>query len=129
MPDLIQWLGSIGETGQDIMISVDDERTYDPFIINRGLAQSQDTVLLAEQMNRSPELSKRAQYAFYLHAVTKKRRYAKWAKKDKVGDEKMIAKHYGVNLERGMDILNRLTPEQLEAIRSFETDTGGKSGR
>lgn len=59
-----------------------DAKDYGPFIVNRGLSLYPDTVLLANEMNKRPEIPKEVQYKFLYGSVSKKRRFSKWPKKE-----------------------------------------------
>ena len=58
------------------------EKTYNTFMINRGLSQYKDTILFSQVMNEKSEfVSPKMQYDFYRHGITyKKKRFAKWYK-------------------------------------------------
>jgi hypothetical protein len=77
------------------------EKSYVPFVINRGLSYFKDTVLFANEMNISHTLPNRMQYDFYRNMVTPKRRFSKWSKKkDVTGDIAIIQKEYGYSREK-----------------------------
>ena len=117
MPTLIEWMESIGVTGKDIMLTADDEKDYNPFVINRGLANHIDTIMYAQELNKMPGISKRMHYDFLRLGVFKKKRYGKWAKLTKPEESlKGIQEYYGVNLEIATEYAEILTEEQTKTI-------------
>lgn len=53
-PSLFDYLGALNSTKENLLMSEDPEirKAFDPFMTRRGLAQSKDTLVVAEQMNR-----------------------------------------------------------------------------
>jgi len=93
------------------------EKDYSAFMVNRGLSYFYDTVLVANEMNRYPQLDKRMQYEFYLASVRKKRRFSKWSKVDKHEDAELVSREYGYSKERAIEALSLLTNEQLTSLK------------
>lgn len=116
-------------------ISVDkkylfDEDTatqYNAFMINRGLSQQNDTILLANEMNKRPGLSKEMQFDFLFYSVQARKRYGKWAKSDD-SDKKnldLIKEHYQVSNVKAIEMLKILDKRDLTYIKSLY-EAGGK---
>ena len=127
MPSLFEYLGAIS-SGDKIDLEVDNPfAAYVPFQINNGLAQNIDTVLLANEMNKNPWLSKEMQYRFLAGIVTKKKRYGKWAKLEELADQAdidTVSTFYQVNKERAAEYLKLIPPNELEYMR-MKNGTGG----
>lgn len=105
--------------------NVDD---YAPYITNHTFSAFPDTVLLANELNRFPDLPKQMQYDFYYHAVKKGNRFSKWLKKSKndtLENIQMLQSHYGYSERKAQQTLDILTDDQLEYIRK-QMDKGGK---
>lgn len=101
-------------------------KSYSPFMVNRGLSYFPDTIMFANEMNKSYHLPVEMQYNFYLNGIPKRKRFSKWAKKDSVSkDVKLIAQVYGYSEEKALIALSLLTTEQLKEIKALY-DTGGK---
>lgn len=129
MSSPFDYVKSIQETGEDIWIDGVSDKDYTPFVINRGLAQNLDTLMLAQEMNKRAILSPEMQYRYLLASIKKKKRYGKWSKKTELEDSntlEMIARYYEVNMERAAEYLKLLTTEQIDEIRRL-TFTGGRS--
>lgn len=69
-------------------------RDYNPFLVNRGLSQFPDTVLQANAMNMRPFLDKQTQFDFLFHSVRKRKRFAKWPKKQNLDIIPYIQAYY-----------------------------------
>jgi hypothetical protein len=54
--------------------------SYVPYVINRSLSGSLETVLLANEMNQCHGLDVDQQYEYYFHTIRARRRYMKWLK-------------------------------------------------
>ena len=107
---------------------IEDLSGYDAYITNHSFSAFPDTVLLANELNRYPELPKDMQFDFYYHAVKKGNRFEKWLKKNKnesFETIKMLKDYYGYNDEKARAALDILRDDQLDYIRkSF--DKGGR---
>jgi len=53
------YLNSINYSKQDLMVDDDTEKAYNAFLVNRGLSYFQDTVLLANEMNKNHHIDHR----------------------------------------------------------------------
>ncbi len=125
-PALFDWLNSINTTKADLMVDEVTEKAFDPFIIRRGIAQSMDTIMLAQEMNKRHALPKRLQYDFFLLGVTKKKRYAKWSKKVAAADDvKTISEYYGVSYKEAEEYAKLLSEEKIAQLVA-RMDTGGR---
>lgn len=79
-PSLFDYIGDIS---LDKKYLYDEylNKNYSQYMINRGLGQHLDTVLLANEMNkRSP--SDLLHHDFLFYSVERKKRYGKWTKAD-----------------------------------------------
>uniref|UniRef100_A0AAU6W4K4 Clamp loader subunit n=1 Tax=Pseudomonas phage Cygsa01 TaxID=3138529 RepID=A0AAU6W4K4_9VIRU len=122
---LFDWLGALNTTKADLLNEA-SEKSYDPFIIRRGIAQNMDTVLLAQEMNKLHALPKRMQHDFFLRAITKKKRYGKWSKKESVLEKtQTISTFYNVSLREAQEYANLLTDDQVKELVE-RMDTGGR---
>ena len=71
MYDLKDYLNSINYTKENLLDSEDEmwEKKYPPFIVNRCLSGSQDTLMLVNEINQYPHLDKKLQFDFLLNSV------------------------------------------------------------
>lgn len=94
------------------------EKDYLPFMVNRGLSYFQDTVALANEMNRYHDVDKKMQYEFLINIIRPRKRFSKWFKKEEDSDIEAVKEYYGYNDQRASQALSILTKEQLQIIKS-----------
>lgn len=128
MTTLFEFTDALMVKGVDLTEDLTFEKDYAPFIINRAVAQNQDTLIYAEAMNKIPWVAKELQYKFYLKGIPKKKRYGKWSKKEtnpSQEDIDNIIEVYQVSLEKALEYLEVLNREQLDALAK-QTFKGGR---
>ena len=119
------YLNAINDTKQNIMVDDIAEKAYSPFMVNRGLSYFNDTVLLANEMNKYHHLDYKLQFDFLINIVRKRKRFSKWSKPEVASDVKVIKEYYGYSNEKARQILNLLTSAQLDILRQ-KVYRGGK---
>lgn len=103
----------------------DVEKQYNAYIINRAMSFSPDMALIANEMNRFPDIPKRAQFNFMRLTVRKKKRYDKWIKAEQEADDiALIKQYYNYSNEKAKIALSLLLPDQIETIKE-KLNTGG----
>ena len=122
--ELKHWLNSINFTKENLL-EEDPTLKYPAFVVNKCLSGSIDSVLFANEMNKSHHLDLKLQYEFLLNSLRKKRRFAPWLKKDKVEDLDAVKKYYGYSSEKAQQAMRILTKEQISYIKK-KLDTGGR---
>lgn len=131
MPTLFEWLDKIN-TGKGVELNPDDPyKDYPTFQILQGLSQNMDTVLLANEMNKRPELPKEMQYKFLEKSVTKKKRYGKWGKAEEEGnkeDIETVSEFYQVSRPRAKEYLKLINKDELEYMRKANSKGGAEIG-
>ena len=123
--ELKDWLNSIN-SNKNNLIEEDPESisSYPPYIVNRCLSGTVDSVLFANEMNLNPHLDKDMQYSFLLYTLRKRKRFSPWLKKEQVDDLDLVKKHYGYSNEKAKVAVSLLTKTQIENIRN-KHDRGG----
>ena len=81
--NLFDFLKSISETKEELFEVENFDKCYPPFMINRFLAASKDTLFFAHLMSQFDHLPKKLQYAFFLRGISKKKRYFQYTGKGK----------------------------------------------
>ena len=124
--ELKDWLNSIN-FNKDNLIEEDPESisSYPPYIVNRCLSGTLDSVLFANEMNLNAHLDKDMQYSFLLYTLRKRKRFSPWLKKEQVDDLDLVKKHYGYSNEKAKVAVSLLTKSQIESLR-HKYDMGGK---
>jgi hypothetical protein len=118
-----EYLNSINYTKKDIM---EDENTYNPYMINRSLSYFQDTVLAANEMNRLHSTDKKLQYHFYINIVRKRKRFSKWNKPELENDLEVVKEYYGYSNEKARQALALLSLEQRNELKE-KVSKGGRT--
>jgi len=117
------FLDSINESKLDIMTS-DNEDAYQPYVINRFLSGTLDTIFYANEMNTRFNLDKKLQYDYLRNSVRQRRRRAKWLKTEQFEHVDIIKKFYKCNTNRAMEVLSMLTDKDINELKE-SLDTGG----
>ena len=130
MYDLKDYLNSINYTKENLLDSEDEmwEKKYPPFIVNRCLSGSQDTLMLVNEVNQHPHLDKKLQFDFLLNSVRARKRFSPWLKADKLENLEYVKEFYGYDNEKAKVALDILDDEQISAIKQ-KMNKGGRDGR
>lgn len=100
------------------------EKQYNAYIVNRGFANFDDTILHANEMNMRHELFPQAQFDYYRSVLRKRKRFSKWPKVDKNADLDAIQQVYQCNRTVAKLYLNVLDKEGLQMVHD-RLVTGG----
>lgn len=124
--NVFDYVNAINYDKQDLFADPQAEKDYVPFIVNKSLSYFPDTILFANQMNINNLAPKQWQFEFLRNAVSKRRRYSKWTKKDAASDNlTLVAEYYQYSLQKAAEIVDLLSAEQLDHIK----ETLNKGGR
>jgi hypothetical protein len=119
------FLNTINSTKKDLMEDPDNENKYVSFVVNRSLSYFNDTVLLANEMNRYHHLDGKLQYHFLLNITRKRKRFSKWVKPEIENDIEAVKEYYGYSNDKARQILSLLSAEQLTTIKN-KVNKGGR---
>ena len=126
MTELKEWLNSINTNKNNLIDEDPDiEKQYPSYIVNRCMSGHIDAILLANEMNKRPNLPKKLQYDFFLNSIRKRKRYSPWLRKEEIENLDFVKRYYGYSNEKAKQVLNILTREQLSFIRD-RLETGGR---
>ena len=124
--ELKEWLNSINITKKNLIDEEPDlEKQYPSYIVNRCMSGHIDAILLANEMNKRPNLPKKLQYDFFLNSIRRRKRYSPWLRKEEIENLDFVKRYYGYSNEKAKQVLNILTREQLSFIRD-RLETGGR---
>ena len=114
------FLNSICDTKKDL-IKEDPmcEKEYAAFLVNRGLSYHYDTVMFANEMNRNHHLDKKMQYYFYLNVISKKKRFSKWHKAEKIEDVDLICSVYGYSKKKALEAIKTMSKDDIERVKEI----------
>lgn len=104
------------------VISAENEKDYNAFMINRALSYYPDTVLHAQEMNINSHLDSLLQYDYLLNSLRKKKRFSKWFKKEKSETIDAVMKYYGYSYRKAVEAIRVLDKDQLKEIKRIMTD-------
>ena len=107
-----------------------NEKSYSPFIVNRGMSMHRDLALWANQMNINSHLEDRLQYDFFFHGVRQQKRNAPWIKRGKEEYLPAVQRFFEYSPQKSKELIKSgiLTDEDLAKIQHWcDTCEGGKS--
>jgi len=126
------FMNAVSFSKEDIIGNSDNsdmtEKEYIPYMVNRGFANFEDTVLHANEMNQRAHLFNRAQFDYYRGTLRKRKRFSKWPKADKNNDLDAIQQVYMCNRTIAKLYLKALSADDLKAVHS-KLETGGVGTR
>lgn len=99
------------------------EKDYQPFLVNRALSFSPDTILFANMMNLCPNADRKLQYDYLFASVRRRKRFDKWVKREEDDLVPLVASVYGVSERKAIEYLKMLTEAQKNELR---TGYGGR---
>jgi len=120
MYDLFKdYLPAINHTKKNLMNTDDPmwEKKYPAFMVNKVLSGFQDTVILANEMNRNHFLDRDMQFQFLLNSIRQKKRFTPFLRASKIKDIECVKEYYGYSNEKAKSALDILTKEQLKLIK------------
>lgn len=124
--ELKDWLNSINQTKKNIMDEdVSSKKDYAPYIINRCLSGTIDTLMYSNEMNKHHSLDKKLQYDFFINTVRTRKRYSPWIKQEKIKDLELVKSYYGYSNEKAKQALKILSQDQINFIKA-KLETGGR---
>ena len=115
MKSPFEFVKNINSSVKDIM-NDDNEKMYQPFLINRTFSYFPDTVFYANEMNQASKLPVRLQYDFYRFGMSKRKRFSPWAKKENTEVIKAICSYYGYTRAKAEEVESLLTDEFKEEL-------------
>lgn len=130
VPGLFDYLDALGMTKKDLLTTPEAIKAFSPWVTNVAFSQHIDTIFYANECNRIGGTPDYAIYQFYLHALPKKKRFGKWAKKPPQ-DETLVeiaTKLLGWPSRRASELAKILTADQIKAL-SARLEQGGQTSR
>lgn len=124
------FLKHINEPGgnANLLDNEEVERDYkkNMFMINRGLAQSIDTIMYANEANKQRIENPHMHYGLMFNSIKKRKRWSAWAKKgEDVEGLDTVMEYYQVSREKALEYMALLTPQHIEAMKQLMDPGGG----
>lgn len=101
------------------------DKDYKPFVVNKMVSGYRDTVLFAEEMTISYDISSRDQMFLYMMMLPKKKRRALWSQPKKNEDLDVVMKYYNITQEKAEPYMRILTADQIDELKE-RLNIGGK---
>lgn len=118
------YVNAIHHTKDNLIVDEWSEKQYNPYIINKALSFSSDTVIQANEMNCRPHIEKKLQFDFLINTIRSRKRFNKWIKPEKIEDLELVKQYYKYNTEKAQQALKLLSDRQLQIIKN-KMFTGG----
>lgn len=99
---------------------------FNSYLAIRSFSYHLDTVLVANEMNKYPDLPPEVQYAFLYENIRKGRRFSPWYKEQEVPHLEMVMEYYNYSKQKALAALQVLTQSDLREIKT-KLDKGGRS--
>lgn len=120
------FLNEINHGKTDIMVDDIVEKQYIPFMVNRTLSYFQDTVLIANEMNRNHHIDNKLQFHFLINIVRNRKRFTKWFKPQMESDLDVVKEYYGYSTQDAVQALSLLSPDQIKTLKKKVSKGGTK---
>ena len=115
------YLNAINTTKENLMEnSANDElaeKSYEPFLTNRGLSYFPDSVFYANEMNMYYDLPKKAQFLFLLNSIRTRKRFSKWHKAEKSDDLLLVSEMFNYSKPKAREALKIMSEDQLNELK------------
>ena len=107
------------------LLSDENEKEYNPYIVNKALSFHKDCILYANEINKVPDIDKLMQYDYLQKSIRKyKRPFQKWEKLIKSKELSIIKEYYKLSNEKAKELVNIITPSQIKVLEQ-KLDKGG----
>jgi hypothetical protein len=117
-PELKDWLNSINFSKENlIQENPESISSYQPYVINKCMASHLDAILFVNELNQFPYIDKIMQYAYYLHSLRPRKRYAPWLKKETADNISAVKEYYGFSDKKALDALKVLNRDEINFIK------------
>jgi len=114
---LSEFLNSINQTKENLMEKDPKvEKDYVPFVVNKCLSYFPDTIFYANRMNQVAHLDKKLQYDFYIHSISKRKRFSKWIKAEESKDLEVVKQVYGYSDRHAREVMDLLPMDKLTEL-------------
>lgn len=124
-PGLFDYVNDVSFKKEGLAFKIQEETgtwpsEFVPFIVVKAFGNYWDTILLANELNiRFQEVPREAQYQFWMNAIPKKKRFAKFHSEDKDRSEliRCVATYFQWGSKEAEANLKMFTQSELEYIK------------
>ena len=130
--ELSEFLNAVNMSKEDLMAPDRSDRdrwvkAYVPYIVNHCLMPHPDAIFWANELNMRQFMDKDMQFRFLLNSLPKKKRFAKWLKKD--SDETnldLVKEYFNYSTRKAKEILPLITDEDIMMMQTALSKGGRK---
>lgn len=105
------------------------EPEYKPFLINRALSFDMQTILIANELNKRPNIPNNQQFDFLLNTVSKSKKFVPWIKSEKDETVSLLQEFYECSQEKATEYAKILNEQSLSQIRQMMNKGGRCANR
>lgn len=109
-------LNSISYSKNDLSQDEEFEKNYIPYVINEIMSRHVDCIMYVDSIGRYPELSKKAQYLYYLHGLSPRKRFEKFDKPPKDPRIESVKRFFNISDIKAEEAMRILTEKQIQEI-------------
>lgn len=120
-------LNDISYNKQNIFNS-DVESQYNPYMVNKWLSMSIDTVMYAQDMNCNSHLPKDMQFDYYFYSIKKQKRFFKYIKNKKEDLIDVVSEYHECSKKVAKQMLKLFSEDDIEYMKG-RLSKGGKNAR
>ena len=117
---------SVSYDKKDIMVDDIEEKSYQPFLINKSLSYHEDCIFLTNEMNTRHSTESRLQYVFFLNTLRRRQRFSKWSKPYVSKKLDVIKQYYQISQREAKDYASLLSDKQYRELKN-RMHLGGKN--
>lgn len=115
------FINAISQSKKDMMTDTDNdelaEKSYNAYLVNKGLSYFPDTILYANEMNLYSQLDNKPQFAYLLNSIRPRKRFSKWFKNELDEDTKIISEYYQYSIQKAKQVRHLISSEQLNLMK------------
>ena len=117
---------SVSYDKKDLMVDEVEEKSYQPFLVNKALSYHQDSVFLVNEMNVRHSTDNRLQYLFFINTLRKRQRFSKWHKPYESKKLDTVKAYFGVSTKVAKEYLELINEKQYRELKE-SMKLGGKN--
>ena len=107
----------VSYTKKDNMHDEVDEKSYQPFLVNKSLSYHQDAIFFVNEMNVRHSLDNRLQYSFFLNTLRKRQRFSKWEKPYLSKKLEVLKDYYQISIREAKEYMNLLSDKDYRELK------------
>lgn len=101
---------------------------YNPYMVNKWLSMSIDTIMYSQEMNCNSHLPKHMQHDYYFYSLKPHKRFFKYIKHKKQDLIDIISEYQSCSEKKAKDMLKLFSESDIEYMKS-KLNKGGKNAR